>query len=180
MDNMFFDNDPIQEAPFLELPNFQEGSLPCRPPRNDYSLLEPLRPFLFQNYDPYMWVIPRTSILNAQVPTGVLPGQQIEDRIQLPKGCWILGFAAHASGIGFRWQIWDEGAQDYAMSDRWLQGTDVDTDTTDGATPCILPDPYLVVSPGRLQVRVTNLDNTAIQNFNLLIHIAVPRKQVQG
>src|SRR5262249_19235293 len=101
MDNMFFDCDPIQEAPFLELPNFQEGSLPCKPPRNDYSLLEPLRPFLFQNYDPYMWVIPRTAILNAQVPTGVLPGQQIEDRIQLPKGCWIVGFAGHAAGIGF-------------------------------------------------------------------------------
>lgn len=183
----FYESDPISDAPLLELPAFQYGSwgLPGMPGmpgsfrRNNASMLEPARAFLWQNYSPQNYILPKTVTLLAQSPSGILPLQQVEDRIQVPAGSYILGYSAAVitrSGVvnGFRWSIFDEGAQDFVLTDKWQPYTD-GVDDGDGGTPHMLAEPYLVVSPGRLQIRVVNMDNVT-SDFQLCTYLAVPRR----
>jgi len=175
-DPLFYESDPLQDAPFLELPDFQYGSLLCTPRRNNYTLLEPTRPFLWENFAPYMFVMPSSATILAQTPAGLLPFAQVEDRIQIPGKSWLLGisgFSAHAAG--FRFSIYDEGAMSYALSDKWINGSDFSVDPAAlGTTPQILPDPYLVVDPGKLQIKIVNLAN-ANNDCQVILHFAIPK-----
>jgi len=179
----FYESDPISDAPFLELPSFQYGAwgMPGTFRRNNYSLLEPARSFLWQNYAPVNWVIPRSAVLKQNTPAGVSALGQIEDRFQLPPKSWLLAWAGYSSNAaGFRFSIYDEGAQDYAISERWQNGSDTAVDTSsDSGSPHMLPEPYLVVSPGALQAKVVNLAN-AINDFQMVVYFAVPKGQGYG
>lgn len=181
---MFYESDPLTEMPALELPNFQYGPLLTNPRRNNFSLLEPVRGFLWQNYGLYRWTAPKTSIINAQAPPGVLPYQQVEDRVQLPPKSWLIAVACVSGGEraadGFRFQIWDEGAQDYCLSDgSWINWTDFLMDPAAGGRPFILPEKYLVVAPGALQIKIVNL-SASNNNLSLMLDFAVPKVMQQG
>jgi hypothetical protein len=172
----FYESDPVEAAPFLELPAFQYGSwgLPAFR-RNNYSLLEPARIFLWQNCGLLGYVIPRSAIANAQVPAGILKYQQIEDRVQLPPGSFLMGLSGYSSAAaGFRFSIYDEGTKDFVLSDKWENSTDVDVSNVDDGKPHMLEDPYCVVSPGILQIKVCNLAATT-NDFSLLLWFAVPK-----
>jgi hypothetical protein len=175
----FYESEPIEEAPFLELPTFQYGSLGMPGPphfrRNNYTIAETLRPFLWANYAPMLYVLPRTALLNQVSPAGILAFQQFEDRAQVPPGTFILGWSAFsAQAAGFRFQIFDEGAKDYVLTEKWQRSSDADVSNTDEGKPHLLPEAYCVVSPGRLQFKVVNL--AAVTNdFGLVIHLAIPK-----
>jgi len=179
----FYEQDPLHEAPFLELPVYQYGSLGFNLSgrRNNYSLLEPLRPFLF---GPYFWrglVCPRASVSLANNPDGLAPFQEVEDRFPLPKGSCIVGFSAFSQQPeGFRFQIYDRGAKEMAMAEAWQKDqTDAhDPSTVSDGIGHILPHPYWVVSAsangwGVLQVNLVNSSNLP-NDCQLLIHVACP------
>jgi hypothetical protein len=179
----FYEQDPLAQAPFLELPAYQYGSLGVNLSgrRNNYSLLEPVRPFLF---GPYFWrglVIPRASVIIANNPDGLTPFQQVEDRFPLPKGSWIVGFSAFSQqDAGFRFQIYDLGAKEFVLCESWMQNQ-TDAHDPSGAADGIghiLPHPYCVVSAsangwGMLQAKLVNSSNLA-NDCQLLIHVACP------
>jgi hypothetical protein len=162
---MAYYDQPEQRAPFLSLPAYLYGS---------YSVLEPLRRWLWTGYIWQAIVVPRASALP------VAASGQVEDQVQLPAGSWLIGFAGYSpQDAGFRFNIYDAGAQDYALSDRWDNGLSgaSDQDMTDGQILHVLPEPYCLVGNGRLQVRVANLATVAAA-LQLLLHFAVPLEKV--
>ena len=175
----FYESDPIEDAPFLELPSMQYGSwgMPGSFRRNNYSLLEPARIFLWQNYAPLIYIIPKSAIIAPL--GGVAKFDQIEDRVQLRPGSFLLALSGMTTlPAGFRFSLFDEGSADYVLSDKWENWTDVDFSTPGHSQPHMLPEPYCVVSPGRLQVRVVNLANDT-NDFQLALHFAVPKGTAQ-
>lgn len=184
----FYESGGLEnEFPGLEVPAHQYLGLPCDPPRNNFTLLEPLRPFW---EGPYSWqgiVVPRAAVLLAN-STGILPLGQVEDRVQLPAGSWLVGFAAYsAQAAGFRFSIFDVGANDYAVHETFESnraGAQDNTDT-DPAIPHILPVPYCIVSsagpgsPGILQVELVNSAN-ALNDAQLVLHCAVLSGKYSG
>jgi len=178
----FYEQGELTSAPFLEIPSHQYGPLLTNPTRNNFSLLEPLRPFW---EGPYAWqgvVVPRCGVLlNSGGATGLAPLQQAEDRVQLPAGSWLVGFAAYsAQAAGFRFSIFDVGANDYCLNQAYESnqaGAQVNSDT-DPAIPHILPVPYCLVAAfgqtAAMQIEVVNSAN-AYNDCQLLLHFAVPR-----
>jgi hypothetical protein len=154
--------------------------------RDNFSLLEPTRNFAFRNY---LWrglVVPRQSVLAANNPVGLSPYQQIEDRFTVPAGSWLVGYSAFsAQSAGFKFQVFDVGANDYALSQQWESNGDCqDNSDTDAALPHILPHPYCIVAAnkkgeGILQVKLVNA--AAVSNdVGLVIHLACPVRLKKG
>jgi hypothetical protein len=175
---MFYESDPLMEMPVLELPSLQYGSMGLPGTtfrRNNFSLAETLRPFLWSNYAPYLFVCPRTSVINAQAPAGILAFQSYEDRITLQPGSFLVGWSAYSSqAAGFRFQLYDVGAQDYVLTDKWQNWTDAEAGDTAESVPHLLPDPYVVVSPGQLLIKVVNLA-TVTNDFQMVLHFCSPK-----
>lgn len=182
---MYYESDPLNEAPFFEIPSHQYGPKPCGGdpdggPRQNFSLLEPMRPFLWSGYNWKAFPIPSAAYLLSNTSnggTGCLPFEQREDRVVVAPGSWLVGFSGFsAQAAGFRFQIYDVGAGDYCLNDGFddlNSGAQANPADTDPAMPHILPEPYCVVSPGLLQIRIVN--SASVNNdMQLLLHFAVP------
>ena len=177
----FYESGELSTAPFLEIPAHQYGGLPCNPARNNYTLLEALRPFYEGPFSLQSIVVPRATALLSNSPTGVAALQQVEDRVQLPADSWLLGFSAYsAQAAGFRFSLFDVGANDYALNESFESNKAGAQDNTDSdpAVPHILPEPYCLISsagpgsPGILQVELVN--SAAVNNdCQLVLHFAV-------
>jgi hypothetical protein len=155
------------EMPALDVPSHQFAHL---------ALMGPARRFWFTGY---VWrgvVVPRANLAN------VAAYRQIEDKALLPPGSWLLGFSgASSQAAGFRFRIFDVGADDYALSEHWdsnRTGAQDNTDT-DPANPYLLPEPYFVVSPGTLQVQIVNSASLA-NDLQLLLHFAIPVESLRS
>jgi hypothetical protein len=166
---MFYGNR-INEMPALDLPSHNFGP---------QTLLDPVRRFWWTGFVYRGVVFPRAN----QVPfAGVAALRQVEDKIQVPAGSWLVGFSAVSDQTaGFRFRLFDVGADDYALSEYWdsnRTGAQDNTDT-DPAKPYILPEPYCVVSPGMLQISLVN-SATVANNLQLLLHFAIPIEGLRG
>lgn len=156
-----------------DLPSFRYGGL------GSFSLLDPLIPFWQDalHWSVLMWCVPASAILVANNnPKGLNPYQQVEDSIIVPPGSWLLGFSSFSQqAAGFRWRIWDVGANAYALSDRWLNNvTDgQDNSDTDAAVPNILPSPYYICTPGELHIQLVNSASVS-NDVGLIVWIAKP------
>jgi hypothetical protein len=133
------------------------------------SLLEPLR---WWQWTGYVWrgvPVPR-----AELATVAARGQ-VEDQVLVPVGSWLVAFSGScAAAAGFRFQLFDVGRDRFAITDRWVNNRAGATDTTDpDAVMHVLPEPYCIVEPGKLQVSVSNLATVA-NDLQLLLHFAVP------
>jgi hypothetical protein len=164
---------PPINLPIPTLPSFQYGDGP-----DSISLLDPLGPFWADalRWSLQMWCVPSTAVLLANTPAGLTAYQNIEDSIIVPAGSFLLGFSSFsAQAAGFRWRIWDVGANAYALSDRWLNNvTDgQDNSDTDAAVPNVLPDPYCIVSPGELHIQLVNSASVS-NDIGLIVWIAKP------
>jgi len=157
---VFYGNDQLSH---LDSPAYEYG------PR--VSLLDPLRPFQWAGYSSRLIPLPGTRNLPLAAYA------RNEDRVQLPAGSWLLGLSgSSAQTAGFRFHIFDVGANDYVISEgeesnRTGAQDNVDADTVIGH---ILAEPYPLVAPYILQVRIVN--SSAFSNdCQLLLHFAVPR-----
>ena len=148
-------------------------ALPALPPfeYGRRSLLETWLPFLLLESG-YVWrghVVPGAS--KAVVPAL----GQLEERITIPSGSFLLGFAAGSQQPeGFRFELHDIGTGEPALCDRADENRSGAQDQTDeDPLPHILPVPYAIVPPGQLVVRIANLA-AAPNDLQLLLHFAVP------
>lgn len=165
----------VREATALfDLPSFQVG--------DENPLIDPVRPFWEENYSLLMVPFPGADILAINNPVGLLARQQVEDRIQVPPGSWLIAVSAYSQqAAGFRYSVFDEGRKRLALGDQWMQNvaTAQDNTDTDPALPAILPAPYYVVSPGWLQLRIVN-SSAAANDAQVLLYFAVPTFRAGG
>src|ERR1041384_5377532 len=155
---MFYGNPALSH---LDSPAYEYG------PR--VSLLDPLRDFQWADY---VWrgvALPRKSNL----PLAAM--SQDQDRVQVPPGSWLVGISGGSERTaGFRFQIFDVGAQDHVVAEGFESNKTGAQDNTDADTVIgmILAEPYCVVSPGILQVRIVN-SSTSTNDCQLLLRFAI-------
>lgn len=136
------------------------------------SLLEPLAHFVWTGY---VWrgvVVPRAA--QALVPAR----RQIEERVSVPAGSYLVALAGSSgASAGFRFRIFDVGAQAALeeVPDELRSGA-LDASDEDPIMH-VLPEPYVIIPPGQLQVVLTNMATSA-NAMQLLLHFAVPREAV--
>jgi len=172
----FYGSQPLAEAPLLEIPAHQYGPLPSDPQRGNFSLLEPIRPFLWGAYRYLGVVVPRASVILANNPDGLNALQQISDVVTLPPRSWLVGFRAYsAQAAGFGFSVFDVGAGDYALNEQFASNQAGAQDNTDSdpAIPHILPVPYCLVSPGTLQIKLVNSASVS-NDCQLVLDFAIP------
>lgn len=181
------------------LPESWTVSLPayaCNPQAG--QLLDPLSLYINAwNYAFRVMVVPGSN--NAQIN----PSQSVEDSINIDPGSYLTmitgsslvvtdgnGSVGNTLGLGFRLQIYDQGAG------RAVYSTDVSGQAQSGAGssqhvaagyefdylgngfpfgPFILPSPLVVLRPGQLNIKVINLDPVNICDIQVVMFFAVPR-----
>lgn len=128
-----------------------------------------LRPFAWSGY---VW---RGLAVPRAVELPVAARVQIERRVQVPAGSYLLAFSGFSDqAAGYKFRIYDIGAQQNALGDipDDLRSGAQDGSDTDGVLH-VLTEPYVIVEPGLLQVTLTNLA-TAAADMALVLHFAVP------
>lgn len=155
----------IWDAPLIDNPSQFYGP---------WSIYEPFRQFIFAGYQWIGWVVPRPSLL----PVALMA--QVEDHYQAPPGTYVLGFsAASAQSAGFRFSLYDAARKRSILVGDWPLAVLGAEDTADtDAQMHALPEPALVLPPGLLQAKVSNLASVS-NDMQLVIHLVVPVRQEQ-
>lgn len=167
----FFGIAAGQASPIFDRPSFRYGV--------EQNLLDPIRPFYAENFTTFMIPMPGAAVLNANNPVGLSAYQQVEDRVQLPPGSWLVALSGYsAQSAGFRYSVFDEGRKQYALSNKWMDNGATASSLNpnagdDSALPYVLPWPYYIVSPGWLHLRLVNSASVS-NDAQLLLWFAVP------
>jgi hypothetical protein len=143
-------------------------------------LLDPIRPFVAEDYTTLVAPFPGSDVLALNTPPGLLAYQDAPDRMQLPPGAWLVGWSAYsqqAAGIQFR--VFDEGRGRVALAGKSMRNAIAqDNNDTDPALPYFLDQPYYVVTPGWLQITVTNIASVA-NDAQVALYFAIPRRRTK-
>ena len=152
--------NPLLDLDIFDLPAYMPGY------EIGESLMDPLIAFAQQpGYATALRVTPQVYLL--PIPAlGVT-----EDTIRVKPGSYLtmLSFGS-AQAAGFKFELFDMGAQEYILPPT----SSVALKPAAGQPPqFILPKPYCVLAPGRIQVILTNLAN-ATNDMQLLMFFAEP------